>query len=310
MNGRLLAATAATLLLFTLPAQADTKSWAAVKGKLPAGTNIVVSIDVTQIAKTSAYSQVVQAFLDEERDAKAGFEAFKASCGVDITTVVTDVTVAAINDDKDDRALIAIGLNGVDQAKATACMQGLADMDSKGAKLTVKTKGKVTEYGVEGQSKKFYLAWIAKDVIAFTTDPETKGKLEKMLKGKAAKGALKGYLGKTTATSAVFFGVAKQDVIPDVGKMKGGWGTVDLAGGNISVKATLAVDSATAATKLAEMATAQIRQMAGEVQKQMPDFAKAINATTAAASGSEVTVSGSITEKLLVSIIPNLDKIF
>jgi hypothetical protein len=311
MMGRLLTATAATLLLFTAPADADTKSWTALKNKIPANANVVVSVDVTQLAKTSTYQTAIQTFLDQEQDAKMGFELFKTSCGVDVTTVVTDVTVMGLLDVKgqDERALIAVGLNGVDKAKLQTCMQALADLDKKGAKLTAKTKGKITEFSVEGETKKLYVAWLAKDVIAFTTEPEDKAILTKMIAGKAAKGDLKKFIAKTTSTSAAFFSVAKADVIPDIGNFKGVYGNIDLASGSINLKANVVVDTADAATKLATVATQEIKKASTEVQKQMPDFAKAIGASTATANGTEVTISGSITEKVLLSIIPQLDKI-
>src|SRR5262245_43690311 len=141
----------ATLLLFTIPAHADTKSWTAVKGKLPAGTIAVASFDVSQIAKTSLYQTAVQAVLDQEDDAKQGLELLKTGCGVDVTTVVTDVTVVIADVKEHDGVLIALGVNGVDKAKLTACMTALATIDDKSAKLSVKTKGKVTEYGVAGK---------------------------------------------------------------------------------------------------------------------------------------------------------------
>src|SRR5688572_30014678 len=267
MMGRLLTATAATLLLFTVPADADTKSWTALKNKVPANANVIVSVDLAQIAKTSTYQSAIQAFLDQEQDAKMGFEVLKTSCGVDLPTVVTDVTVMGLPDVKgqDERALIAVGLNGVDKTTLQTCMQAIADLDSKGAKLTAKTKGKITEFSVEGKSQKVYIAWIAKDVIAFTTEPNDKAMLTKMLAGKAAKGDLKKFIGKTTSSSAAFFSVAKADVIPDIGNFKGVYGNVDLASGSITLKANIVVDTADAATKLAAMGNAQIKESVKEV---------------------------------------------
>src|SRR5690242_12749412 len=119
----------ATLLLFTLPAHADTKSWAAVKSKLPAGTVGVVSVDVSQIAKTSAYSTGVQSVLDQVSEAKEGFNLLKTGCGVDISSVVTDFTVVIADVKQDDGVLVLIGVNGVDKAKLTSCMTALATMD-------------------------------------------------------------------------------------------------------------------------------------------------------------------------------------
>lgn len=293
----------ATLLLFTLPAHADTKSWAAVKGKLPPGTVGLVSIDVSQIAKTSAYQTGIQSVLDQVSEAKQGFDLLKTGCGVDVSTVVTDVTIVVADVKQDDGVLVLLGVNGVDKAKLTSCMTALATMDDKAAKLSAKTKGKVTEYSVAGKSEKIYVGWVTKDVIAFTDDPMAKGKLEKFLVGKPAKGALKKFLAKTTPTSAAFFAMAKEDKT-DIGTMKGGYGTLDIGGGNVSFKATVTADSAATASAFTDKAKAELKDGADEVRKQMPDLAKLMEATQFATSGSDITVTNSASEKTIATLLP------
>jgi hypothetical protein len=295
----------ATLLLFTIPAHADTKSWTAVKGKLPTGTVAVMSFDVAQIAKTSVYQTAVQTVLDQEEDAKQGFELIKTGCGVDITSVVTDVTVVIADVKEHDGVLIAVGVNGVDKAKLTACMTAIASIDHKDAKLTAKTKGKVTDYSVAGKSEHVYVGWLTKDVIAFTDDPMAKGKLEKMIVGKPAKGALKKFLAKTTSTSAAFFAVS-EDEKSDVGTMKGGYGGLDIAGGNLSLKITAVADSAASASAFADKAKSELKDNADQVRKQMPDLAKLFDATQFATNETEITVTNSASEKALGSLIPAL----
>jgi hypothetical protein len=307
MRTRILAVLA-TLLLFTASAQADTKSWAAVKAKLPAGTQIVVGIDVTALAKTTVYAQVIQKFLDEEKDAKQGFDAIKAGCGVDVTTAVTDATIVAMAEPKE-QILVAIGLNGIDKDKVSSCMQTIIG-GSGSTKLTAKTKGKVTEYSLAGKSEKLYIAWLAKDVIALTDDPTTKGKLEKMLAGKAAKGDLKKMIGKTTTTSPVWFAVAMKEKIDEInGTFKGAYGQADLAAGTFTGKANAVVGSADEATKVAAMGNAELAKATVEIAKILPDLATVLKTARITATGAEVNVTGTVTEKQILGLIPQLDKI-
>lgn len=293
----------ATLLLFTIPARADTKSWTAVKGKLPVGTVAVVSFDVSQFAKTSMFQTAVQSVLDQENDAKQGFELIKTGCGVDVTTAVTDVTVVVADVKEHDGILIAVGVTGVDKAKLTACMTALAQVDQKDAKLSAKTKGKVTDYSVAGKSEHVYVGWLSKDVIAFTDDPMEKGKLEKMLTGKPAKGTLKKFIASTTPASAAFFAMAK-DEKTDFGTMKGAFGMLDIASGTLSVKVNVLADSAATASAFVDKAKAELKDGSDEVRKQMPDLAKLMDATQFTTSDAQVTITNSASEKALGTMIP------
>jgi len=300
----------AALLLFALTAHADPKSWTAVKSRVPADANVVVGIDLAQLAKSPSYALVIQSFLDGERDAKEGLAMVKSGCGIDVMTAITDITIIG-KVGKGDHALIAIGLSGVDQTSAMACLQTVAEHDAGGAKVIAKTRGKVTEYSVEGTSKKLYAAWLAKDVVALSDDPFEKGKLDKVLGTKAARGDLKAMLAKVTTTSPVFVAIAKKEKSTDVGgTLKGGYGTVEMSAGSFTGTAHVVMSNAAEASNLEAIVTTGLAEMQPQVAKQLPDLAKVLAAIKVATSGVEVTLTGSITEKLLLTVAPQLDKIF
>jgi hypothetical protein len=182
-------------------------------------------------------------------------------------------------------------------------MTAIATMDDKNAKLSAKTKGKVTEYSVAGKSEKVYVGWVTKDVIAFTDDPMAKGKLEKFLTGKPAKGTLKKFLGNTTPTSAVFFAISKPNTT-DEGTIKGGYGTLDIGGGNMSMKVTVVGDTAATASAFTDKSKAELKDATDQVRKQMPDLAKLMDATQFATSGTDLTITNSASEKTIAALIP------
>jgi hypothetical protein len=306
----------AGLLALGSTAAADTKSWAALKGKFPAATDAVLSVDLTAVAKTQSWAKAVEHLFAAEPDAKQAIDTIKQACNIDVLTAITDVTVFGTID-KDEDFNVAIGLTGVDQAKTSECLQKIMDMMA-GPKsneprkvVTAKTKGKVTEYTATGEAKKLYLAWIAKDVLVVAPSRiDQKGVLEKVIAGKAPKGDFKGMLAKVNKASPVFGVVAAKEKEDGINFL-GGFGDVGIASGTLSIGLHLVTATAEEATKMVTMAKEGQAKAVQELNtKKQPDLAKVVGAATFSAAANEVTIGASIGEAVLLKVLPELDHIF
>jgi hypothetical protein len=298
------------LLSLTATAAAEPKSFTALKGKYAADTNIIISADVTQIAKSPAFNTTLTAVLAEEEDMKQAFDAIKASCNIDVAASISDFTV--VGSFSNDNALFVLGLNGIDQAKAQSCLETMlaADPDTKGAKVTAKKKGKVTAYAISGKTDVLYAAWLTKDVVALTNDPFEKGKLEKLLAGKAPKKDLKARLAAVTKTGPAFAAIAVKETEKDLGgTLLGGYGDVTLASGNIVANGHIVMSKPEEATALAGIFTTELGKARTEA-KQLPELDKLLGGIKPAAAGSEVTFTVTASENDLVKLFSQLEKIF
>jgi hypothetical protein len=306
----------AGLLALGSTASADTKSWAALKGKFPAATDAVVSLDLTAISKTQSWGKAIEHLFAAEPGAKQAIDTIKQSCNIDVLTAITDVTVfGTIDNDKDFN--IALGLDGVDQAKTSECLQKIMDTMSAAKageppkKVTAKTKGKVTEYAATGEPKKLYLAWIAKDVLVVAPSRiDQKGVLEKVIAGKAPKGDFKAMLAKVNKASPVFGVIAAKEKEDGINFL-GGFGDVAIASGTLTIGLHLVTATAEEATKMVTMAKEGQQKAVKELNdKKQPDLAKVIGGATFAAAANEVTIGASIGEAVLLKVLPELDHIF
>jgi hypothetical protein len=289
-------------------AHAESKSWAAAKGVLPGDLYVVAGGNITSIQKSTIYQTIVPALLQQEKDAKEGFELVKTTCGIDIQTSITDAVVAMRENEK---GLIVAALSGVDEAKVTSCLQKIAEKEAKEKgkttkKITAKTSGKIVEYTMEGESEKLYLAWLASDVVAMATEPTDKSLLEKMIGGKGAvakSGDMAKALAKTNTNAAVWFALAKKTPVGE-GKtkatMKTAYGALDIAAGVVAIDGTMVLSSSAEAKAFAD----QIKDQIAKNQASMPaEFQKLVKSLTVAASGDAVNVKFSAPEKDILSLI-------
>lgn len=293
-------AVALTLVGLSSAARAESKSWTAAKGVLPAGVSVIVGGNITTIRKTSMYQAIVPNLLKQNKEVDQGFKEVKSGCGIDIETSITDVVIAV--DDSEKGVLIATLASGVDEAKALACLTKMAEKEKKG-KITSKKSGNIVEYAMEGEKDKIYLAWLAKDVIALAFDPEDKALLEKFTTGKGAalkSGDLSKAVGKTNTNAALWFAVAKKTPYMQSGTMKATYGAVDVAGGIISLDANVVVSSEAEAKKAATDTQTQIVQASGQMPPEMQKIIKGIKVSS---SADTVNFKASITEKEAMALI-------
>src|SRR3954471_3658424 len=99
-------------------AAAETKSWTALKGKLPAGTIVVGGADVGALRASPSFPKLVDWVTSQDKDIGAMLGVVKETCGVELPAMFSDFAVAV---DGKEKGVIVVGLNGTDQKKVTDC---------------------------------------------------------------------------------------------------------------------------------------------------------------------------------------------
>ncbi|HLL21085.1 MAG TPA: hypothetical protein VK427_03090 [Kofleriaceae bacterium] len=292
-------AIALALTLAASAAHADSKSWSAVKNQLPDNVNVVVGVDVSALRGTAIYRAVVPHVISREPDAREALELLKSTCAIDPHSAIADATVAMGDDE---RGVVVAALDkSIDQKRFLDCMTKLVARKAKpdsttgprkaGAKkpaakpapkVIAKTTGKVTEYGVDGESKRLFVAWLAADVVAVATDPDDKALLERMLAGKGARGAIGSYLAKVSPNAMVWLATTKPQPIQMGGTMKGAYGTLDEAKGNFSTDLSIVMASAKEAKAFVEQATQLIASTKSAIPPQFVKLVEAVKLSSAA----------------------------
>lgn len=307
-------ATALTIVALSLfiaaPAAAQSKSWKAVSKSVPSGTTVVFGANLAPIRATSSYKAVLQMFLAEEDEARQAFDLIKTSCSLDVPSVISDVTVMIREVAGDESPLVVLGLDGVDEAKLIACVESVGKQMGGGAdvKLSSKKKGKITEYTLPGEPKKLYAAWLAPDVLAFTEDVNDKAKLAKLLAGKAPRGPLATMLGKVSTTAPVWFAVSIKEK-ESWGTILGGWGQLDIAAGTLTGNGHMLTAKAAEATAAVADAHEGLAEAKAEAAKQ-PLALELLDTVKITAAGAQVDITASAADKDIVTLLPQLEKIF
>lgn len=281
-------------------ASADTKSWTALKGKVPAGTAILVGADVNALRATPSFGKVVDWVKSQDKDTAAMLDLVKSTCGTDLPSMFADITLALT---KEEKGVIVIGFNGMDQTKLLDCANKvLAKVDPK-MKLTGKASGKLTEYTMTGENDKLWGAWLSGDVLAVSTEKDGNTALDAMLAGKAAGGDLGGYLAKANTSAA---GWAAFHVNED--GFKGGYGTLTL-GPTLKVALRLAGMTAKDGEKGRKEVQQGVKKGIERSAKQA-DLKKVFQSVKVGGKGEEVTVDASVPESSLPALLPAFDKVF
>jgi hypothetical protein len=307
MRKSLLTSVVGLLLCFAGSAVAQSKSWTAVQKSINPSASVVFGVNLKPIRATTTYTAGLQMLLSEEESAKQAFEMIKSTCNIDVPTAVSDATFVMKDDEK---PLVVLGLDGLDETKVVGCLEKIGgQMAGKSdLKLTRKKVGKLTEYSMPGEKKKLYVAWLAADVLAFTDDPNDKGKLTKMLAGKAPRGVVGAGLSKLSTASPIWAAVAKKEK-EDVGTILGGYGQLDINAGVITVTGHVVWSKpaeATAALAEAQNGLAEAKTKAAK----SPGIVKVLNTVTLAVTGKELDFKASVDDKEIMKLLPEMDHLF
>lgn len=300
------AAFVALSLFAAATATAESKSWAAVKGSVMPKAAIVFGGNLDAVRTTKVYTSAVQALLASEPDAREAFTLIKDTCKIDVPTAVADFTVVM---QRDEKPLIVLGLNGLDEARLVGCLEAVAQQKTgQAVKLTGKRKGKITSYSIPGEKKQIHAAWLAKDVIAFIDDPSNRGRLQAMTTGKAAKGQLGKLLGKANTSAPLWAAVAIKEK-EDGMTIQGGYGDVALAGGKFTASIHVELASAAEAQKGLTMG----QQALAEVKQAMPantTLAALLGSLKLGATGAELDLTATMADGDAMQIAKDLDNAF
>lgn len=302
MRSMIVFAVLAGSALLARSADAETKSWAAVKGKLPATASVVVGIDVKAIRGLSAFPSLMSSLFSESKELKETLELVKATCGIDLPSVISDATLIL---NEQEKATIAIGLDGVDQGKLVGCADKVIQKSDPKLKLATKP-GKVTEYSVSGQSDKLFAAWLAGDVVAISGDAKSRDLLDALLAGKPAAGDLAGYLKSANTGALVWaaFSLNKEG-------FKGGSGAIANAKGSLAISAKLTATSPDVAKKMVAEGKQEIARKTKSAEQSAPKIAKVLKAVTIVErGGADFAVDASIPIAELPQLLPAFDKLF
>lgn len=292
-------ATLAAVSLASTAAHAESKSWAAMKKKVTSKNTLVVSADITALRGLPSFDATLNTFIGMEADVKNGLDLLKSKCSIDVTKVITDVTVV-MEFEKEEQGVVALGLDGVDQKSVEACLTSLAT--GEGKKLKSKKSGSQTVYSVEGEKDQLHLTWVGKDVVMMATDPMNPKALGKFV-GKTGKSTLNTLVGKAKTDAAVWFAmVVGDEELPTGGKVKSAFGSVAIAGDKMTGLVRIATSAAADATNFVQKAVPELQKETKKMQQKAPDFAAIFSNLTVKADGADVEATTSMSTK-------NLDKV-
>lgn len=315
----------AAVLALTGTAAADSRSWSTVKGLLPDHVNAVVGVNVSTLRGTSIYGAVMPTLLAKEPDAQKLFDAATSTCAIDLHGAVVDATFATGDDE---RGVLVVALaRSLDQKRVLDCVSKIVAAEATGAaaakpatgglkagakkpaskpapkagpKVVTRTTGKITEYGLDNDPKRIYVAWLAPDVVAFATDPEDRPLLEKMLAGKGARGTLGTFLAKANPDAAIWLATTRSQPIQTGGTMKGAFGTVDAAKGNVRVDMSIVMGSPKEAKTFVDQATSLIASARNAIP---PQFQALVDALKLSAAADAANVKLTASERDVLGLI-------
>jgi hypothetical protein len=284
------------LLLATGTAMAETKSWAQLKGKVPAGAMVIGGADIAAIRGTPSFPKFLAWAKTMSAESGAVLDTFKPVCGTDLPSMVSDVSFAfAVSKTDEKQSVIVLGLTG-NQAKVTDCITKVLAKLAPTVKLSVKTTGKLTEYNT-GSSDTVYASWLAPDVVAISSDRHGHGGLDAMAQGAPATGELATYLGKTSPAAPAWVAFAMHE-----DGVNGGCATLALGKTvNFAFKMTAmtAKDGDMHRTKMSERVQSTVERAASK-----PDLKRLLQAVKIGGKDADVTLDVSIPESSLASMLP------
>lgn len=295
--GVALVAVAVSILSITAgDARAESRSWAVARNVLPGGDYYLVGINVAAVRKHAVFKTVYPALV-AMADAKDGFEQIRARCAIDVVAVVPDA-LALI--DYHDSGVFVVSVRGVTRDRMHACLAKLFP-----AEIKIRKVDKIDEYWFgddEAAAPKLYVAWLAADVLAMTTDPTDRAYLERMIGGGGAVARMPG-LDKLNTGAPFWTVVPKGEQLAPGLDMTSAYATVALPGGDIVATIGLTMASAKQASDglvqtKQELATLQ---SSGALPPALASVIKKVKLGTRA--GTDLTLRASLTPQEVMTLI-------
>ena len=287
--------------LAPITAHADAaKAWSAAKANLPSDATIVAGFNFGAIAKSQIFTEMFPKLVASSADLKEFLDLAKSACGIDPITAVAGAVIATDADKKS--GVVYLALNGLDQAKLAACADKLAKAKGKGdEKISFKKDGNIIEVTSTKQSKSVFYGWVGSDVIVIPKDGDKAG-LQRWMGGKGfSTSALGKVVGKVNTGAAAWGATTESKSIQAGMNMKGGYGSLDIAQGKITVGAHVVLGSPAEATQASTEANKQLAQLktSGQLPAMFNSLLASLKVTSAA---DELVVGASAPEKDILAV--------
>ena len=288
--------------LAPIAAHADaSKAWSAAKANLPSDATIVAGINFGAIAKSQIFTEMFPKLVASNADLKDFLDLAKSSCGIDPITAVAGAVVAT--DAAKSSGVVYLALNGLDQTKLASCADKLAKAKGKADdKITFKKDGNIVEVSSTKQpDKHIFYGWVGSDVIVIPKDGDKAG-LQRWMGAKGfATSALGKVVGKVNTGAAAWGATTESKAIQAGMNMKGGYGSLDVAGGTITVGAHVVLGSPAEATQASTEANKQLAQLktSGQLPAMFNSLLASLKVTSAA---DELVVGASAPEKDILAV--------
>jgi hypothetical protein len=294
---RHLLAVAAVVALFPSNAFAGpSRAWNAAKGVHPE-MPIIAGIDVASAKSSETFKKFYPMLIKQKPEVQDVLDKLKATCKFDPFTAINSA-VAVVDDSNDNTGAFYIALTGWNAAKLGACAKKVAKGEKKNLGVGPVKKG-IQELTMKGEAKKMYLGWIGKDVLVVATDPSDRTLLEKVLSGKGG-GTTGAMAAKIDTGATVWMAVIKEQQIQQGITMKGLYGTVKIAKGNVDGDLHVVTGDEKQATSLV---TAFNKEMPN-IQKGLPPAAKSLATSLKMSNtGAEVQATATSPEKDLLGLL-------
>lgn len=292
------------LAALPLRASADAaRAWAAARDNLPANTKTVVGADLTALAKTSLWKQLVPLLMKQD-EMKKGFDIVKSACKLDPMAVIHGAVIAF--GEEANAGVMFLSL-GIDEPKLIKCFEEITKVvEGKNVKFVAKKTGSITEIPAGG-TEKAYLGWIGSDVIAIAFEAKSRAALEKWLGGKGAlaRAPVSKSLAAANTKAAVWAATASEKELDPGVTMKGGHAALTFGGGNLAIDLRVGFNNSKAASDAATKATSGLAaaMTAGNIPESAKTIAKQVSIK---ANGAEVAVKTSIAESAVMPLISTL----
>ncbi len=288
--------------LAPITAHADAaKAWSAAKANLPSDATIVAGFNFGAIAKSQIFTEMFPKLVASSADLKEFLDLAKSACGIDPITAVAGAVIATDADKKS--GVVYLALNGLDQPKLAACADKLAKAKSKGGdeKITFKKDGNIIEVSSTKQTKSVFYGWVGSDVIVIPKDGDKVG-LQRWMNGKGFATSPLGKIAGRVNTGAAGWGATTETKQVQPGMtMKGGFGSLDVAKGNITVNAHVMLSSPAEATQASTEANKQLTQI--KTSGQLPAMFNSLLASLKVTSeGGDLVVGANAPEKDVLAV--------
>jgi hypothetical protein len=281
----------------------DSRAWNTLKPLLADDVTVVGQVNVAALRGSDTYGQL-RRLLQRDGDARDLLDAARTGCQLDLADVVQDVAFE-LSEQPSRGSLFAVALKGVSEADLVSCAEAAAlkanggGAGSAGKKLEVKRSGGISEYTFIGASEHVYAAWLAADVVAFTSEPADRARLAAFVGGK---GSLAGTPAYRRAFAAIAPGAAawlaylKPEHV-DAYDLKLAVASLVVSGGLLSFDVSLVLADADSARRAAADWTAQRDQLAAGGGSVPALLGQLIKAVQIAAADDVVRVTASVSEK-------------